>query len=79
MAQTQAYKLDLISIEGDGDFPCPRCGTNISPNETIEETYNIIEPKVNNDVLEEIVIRCKTCQSYIYLTGFSLLQKLSIE
>ncbi len=79
MAQTQAYKLDLTSIEGDGDFPCPRCGTNISPNETTEETYNIIEPKVNSEGLEEIVICCKTCQSCIHLTGFSLLQKLSIE
>jgi len=79
MAQTQAYKLDLTEINGDGDFLCPRCGTLISPDETSEETYTILEPKVNNYGLEEIVISCNTCKSHIHLTGFSLLHKLSLE
>ena len=79
MEQNQAYKLDLTEIDGDGDFSCPRCGTIISPNETTEETYSIVEPKVNSRGLEELVICCNRCKSDIHLTGFSLLQKLSIE
>ena len=79
MEQSQAYKLDLTKIEGNGDFPCPRCRSNISPNETTEKTYCIIEPKVNSHGLEELVISCNMCKSYIHLTGFSLLDELSIK
>jgi len=79
MEQTQAYKLDLTKMDGNGDFSCPRCGSIISPDETKEKTYRILEPKVNNHGLEELVICCNTCTSQIHLTGFSLLQELSIE
>ena len=79
MVQTQAFKVDLTEIDGKGDFPCPRCGNVISPNETTEETYSILEPKVNSHGLEEVVLCCRKCKSVIHLTGFSLLEKLSIE
>jgi hypothetical protein len=79
MEQTQAYKVDLTKIDGNGDFPCPRCGNVISPDETIEETYCIIEPKVNINGLEEVVLCCNKCKNKIHLTGFSLLEKMSIE
>ena len=79
MEQTQAYKIDLTKIDGNGDFPCPKCGSIISPNETKEETYSILEPKVNSHGLEELVISCKMCEAHIHLTGFSLLDELSIE
>ena len=79
MQQTQAYKVDLTKIDGNGDFPCPRCGNVISPDETTEKTYCILEPKVNSHGLEEVVLCCNKCQSHINLTGFSLLQKLLIE
>ena len=79
MEQTQAYKLDLIKVDGDGDFPCPGCGSIISPDETTEKTYCIVEPKVNSRGLEELVICCNTCKSQIHLTGFSFLEELSIE
>jgi hypothetical protein len=77
MKQIHAYKIDLTKIEGNGDFACPRCGTKISPDDDTEEVYSILEPKVNSHGLEELVIQCKTCGIHIYLTGFSLLQKLS--
>jgi hypothetical protein len=48
----------------------------ISPDDQIEEAYSILEPKVNTDSLEELVIRCNRCESQLHLTGFSLLQKL---
>jgi hypothetical protein len=79
MEQTQAYKVDLTKTQGNGDFQCPRCGNLISPDETTEETYCIIEPKVNSHGLEEVVLCCNKCESQIHLTGFSLLEKLSIE
>lgn len=71
------YKLDLTKIEGHGEFPCPRCGTAISPDDANEEEYTILEPKVNKHGLTEIVIRCNKCTSIIHLTGFDLLQKLA--
>ncbi len=79
MEQTQAYKLDLTKIDGKGDFSCPRCRNIISPDDVTEKTYIILEPKVNSRGLEELVICCNRCKSHIHLTGFSLLQKLSIE
>ena len=79
MEQTQAYKVDLTKIDGNGDFPCPKCGNVISPDETTEETYSILEPKVNSHGLEEVVLCCNKCESHINLIGFSLLEKLSIE
>ena len=79
MEQTQAYKLDLTKLSGEGDFFCPKCGSLISPDETTDETYCILEPKVNSHGLEELVICCNVCKSHIYLTGFSLLEELSIE
>ena len=79
MEQKQVYRVDLTKIDGKGDFSCPRCGNVISPDETTEETYCILEPKVNSHGLDEVVLCCNKCQSHIHLTGFSLLQKLSIE
>ena len=79
MEQTQAYKVDLTKIDGNGDFSCPRCRSTISPDETAEKTYSILEPKVNNHGLVELVICCNICKSHIHLTGFSLLKELSIE
>ncbi len=79
MKQAYAYTVDLTEIDGKGDFLCPKCGATISPDDTTEKTYNIVEPKVNNYGLEEIVICCNNCTSQIHLTGFSLLEKLSIK
>ena len=25
------YILNLVTVEGDGSFPCPKCGMSISP------------------------------------------------
>jgi hypothetical protein len=76
MKQIHVYTLDLTKINGSGDFSCPRCGTSISPDDCTEETYSILEAKVNDQGLEELMIRCNKCSSQLHLTGFSLLQKL---
>ena len=76
MKQVQKHVLDLTEINGNGDFSCPECGATISPDDCSEETYSLLDIKVNSQGLEEIVIRCNKCGSQLRLTGFSLLQKL---
>lgn len=64
------YTIDLTQIEGDGSFPCPKCGTVISPEDETEEVYKIVDTKIVNDELVELVIMCGTCGNNIKLTGF---------
>jgi hypothetical protein len=64
------YMIDLSKIDGDGSFPCPKCGTVISPEDETEEVYKIVDTKVINDELVELVIVCDRCKSSIKLTGF---------
>jgi len=64
------YTIDLTQIEGDGSFPCPKCGTVISPEDETEEVYKIVDTKIVNDDLVELVIMCSTCGSNVKLTGF---------
>ena len=64
------YTIDLTKIDGDGAFPCPKCGTLISPDDESEETYHIVETKVKNDELAELLLTCNKCGTTIRLTGF---------
>ena len=66
----QMFTIDLSTIEGDGDFPCTRCGVSISPEDESENTYTIIDTKVNGDELQELTIQCNKCGSKIRLIGF---------
>ena len=80
MKQTKNLaELDLTKIEGNGDFPCPTCGVTISPEDETENVYTIIEEKIDNDVLEELVIECNACGCQIRLTGFSSLGMIPSE
>jgi hypothetical protein len=71
------YTVDLTKLVGKGDFLCPHCGTKISPDDKTENSYSIIEPKVNGSDLEEVLICCNRCGSQITLTGFSMEQELA--
>jgi len=64
------YSIDLAVMDGDGAFPCPKCGTVISPEDETEEVYRIVNTKVMNDQLVQLVIECSSCKSQIVLTGF---------
>ncbi|MCL6579959.1 MAG: hypothetical protein K6T73_11395 [Candidatus Bathyarchaeota archaeon] len=73
MKKASIYVIDLTKIEGDGDFPCPRCGAVISPEDETETTYTIVETKYRDDSiekLEELTIQCNKCQSRIRIVGF---------
>jgi hypothetical protein len=73
----QTHRIDLTKIDGDGAFSCPQCGIMISPEDSTEEKYSILEPKVSSDGLEEVEILCNSCGSHIRLTGFSILQEIA--
>ena len=64
------YKIDLCTMDGDGSFPCPKCGVAISPEDETEENYKILETKVIKEELAELVIACGKCGTTIILTGF---------
>ena len=64
------YTVDLTKIDGDGAFPCPKCGVIISPDDETEEIYQIIDTRTKNNELTELVLLCKKCGSKIKLVGF---------
>jgi predicted RNA-binding Zn-ribbon protein involved in translation (DUF1610 family) len=68
--KSRTYTIDLTTIDGDGAFPCPKCGVIISPDDETEETYTIVETKVKNDELAELILMCNKCRSKIRLSGF---------
>jgi predicted RNA-binding Zn-ribbon protein involved in translation (DUF1610 family) len=68
--KTASYTIDLTKIDGDGSFPCPKCGTVISPEDESEEFYKIVNTKVVNDELVELIVMCGNCGNNIKLTGF---------
>ena len=69
MKRPLVYNVDLTKIEGDGAFPCPKCGATISPDDETENVYTIMETKFRKEILEELIIQCK-CGSEIHLIGF---------
>ena len=66
-----AYTIDLVAIEGDGSFPCPKCGMSISPEDETEANYKIVDTTVVNGDLTELVVSCGKCKSILKLTGFA--------
>ena len=70
MKKDMVYTVDLTKIDGDGAFPCPKCGTLISPDDETDETYKIVETKIKDDELAELVLTCNKCGTRIRLVGF---------
>ncbi len=68
----KTFTVDLTKIEGEGDFPCPKCGTVISPDDESEQVYTVIDTVVgDDDAVETLVIQCKKCSSIITLEGLA--------
>jgi len=75
LGQMMALKVDLKSIDGEGEFPCPSCGTIISPDDDSEKTYKIVDIDTFDDgSLRTLTIICKKCRKTIILEGFELLK-----
>ena len=68
--KSELQTIDISLIEGDGSFPCPKCGTMISPDDETEKVYQIVDTKVVNDMLVELVVSCRTCGTVLKVTGF---------
>ena len=66
------YKIDLRKLDpaSKGEFPCPRCGVIISPDDETEEVYTIAETSTKKGMLEKLLLVCKKCGSKIELVGF---------
>jgi len=77
MWQRSISRIDLTEIEGEGEFPCPRCGEIISPDDFTDLLYEIIDIETKeDDSLEEIILLCKECGSVIHLVGFEALEQI---
>ena len=66
------YTVDLTRISGSGEFRCPKCGVEMSPEDETEEVYTILETVMKGDSLEMVVLRCNRCESLVHLVGFDL-------
>ena len=71
MKQLLVYSVDLARMKENGDFLCPYCGVNISPDDETGETCSYLGPTVRKDVIVSLLIRCNNCGNKISLTGFS--------
>ena len=68
------FIVRLDKIEGEGDFPCPKCSNRISPEDEEEKTYTIVNIVIGEDEIpENMLIKCKSCSSMIRLEGFEAL------
>jgi hypothetical protein len=69
-----AYKVNIAKLEGEGEFPCPKCGTMISPDDESETVYNVVDIVMKDEEnIETMLIRCNKCNSLIKLSGFESL------
>lgn len=68
--EEKEFTINLATIEGDGSFPCPKCGMAISPEDETENNYQILDTKVTDNELSELLIACGKCGSTIKITGF---------
>lgn len=68
------YEIDLTKIEGEGDFPCPKCGVNISPEDETNKVYNILKVDSDGKNIKSITLQCQQCKSQIKLKGFQELE-----
>jgi DNA-directed RNA polymerase subunit M/transcription elongation factor TFIIS len=75
LEQPEYFTIDLMKIEGTGEFKCPKCGAEISPDDETEDVYSILQTIVNDERLEKIILQCTNCKSHIHLTGFRLLDE----
>ncbi len=68
---TKIYNIDLSKTDRDGAFVCPNCKTAISPDDHTETTYTINDIIATDNNLQELILYCKRCHSFIRLRGFS--------
>ena len=75
LEQIKFHTIDLTKIKGRGEFKCPRCGIEISPDDKTEDVYTISEMITKGDRLEKLILQCNKCACQIHVVGFELLDK----
>ena len=70
LKQNQVRTIGLTKIKGNKDFSCPNCRVTISLEDETESFYSIVETRVRNVSLEELVIVSAECGSNVSLVGF---------
>ena len=75
MQATKFYAIDLSRIKGKGELRCPKCRVEISPDDTTEDAYTILETVMIGDCLDKIILKCNNCGSNVHLTGFHILNE----
>jgi predicted RNA-binding Zn-ribbon protein involved in translation (DUF1610 family) len=70
------HTIDPTKIRGKGNFRCPECQIEISPDDQTENAYTILEPVMKGNCLEKLIIRCKKCGTHIQLLGFDASGKI---
>jgi tRNA(Ile2) C34 agmatinyltransferase TiaS len=68
--------VDLARMRGRGEFRCPKCRVEISPDDVTEDVYTIVEPVMRGGDLEKLIIRCNRCGTRIQLSGFDVLGRM---
>jgi len=70
MDGSKVHTVDLTKVKGDGSIKCPSCGAQISPDDTTEDTYTVVEPVMRESRLDKILLQCNKCGCKINLVGF---------
>lgn len=76
MGKSNFFPIDLSRIKGSGEFRCPECGAEISPDDQSEDAYTVLEPIIKDDRLEKIILQCNKCGAEIHLIGFDAVEKM---
>lgn len=71
------YTIDLAKTKASGEFRCPKCGVEMSPDDETEEYYTILETATKGDCLKKIILQHNRCGSQIHLVGFDSLKEKS--
>lgn len=72
----EVLKIDLNETRWSVSFPCPGCGEAISPEDKLGRHFDLLEVKIEEQIIEEAIIRCTTCRVVIHLVGFDLLARI---
>lgn len=66
--------INLKIADKEGNFPCPNCGSVISPDDESEKVYSVLDTTLDDEGnLDQMVIRCKVCKKKFTLEGFDIL------
>jgi predicted nucleic-acid-binding Zn-ribbon protein len=77
LQRIKLYTTDLTRSKGRGEFRCPKCGIEISPDDETEYAYTILKTVMKGDCLEKIILQCNRCSSQFHLVGFHVLNKIA--